>query len=194
MVTTTGYIIEAWCNFTGIRGDSQIIQDLFKTPEFSNFMESGDIRVFADRGFYGCREDFENRGISVNLHHNVGKQNQLTVRQANESRLVTKVRWVIEAINGLLKKSYLDKVVQNKSLPHTGDDVRIACALVNYTYRPLVADVDLVREMKALAKKPNPLFNLFNGKKYDAKRKIFKYINASDLEEIPGFSVITRSF
>jgi hypothetical protein len=169
MVTTAGYIIEVWGELPATKNDAQIIKDLFKTSEFSSFMKSGDIRSIVDRGFKTCVEDFEKNGIPVNIPQDKGSQKQLSVIQANETRLVTKVRWVIEAINGLLKKSYryLDKVIQNKSLPHVNDDVRIACALVNYTYRRLVAeddDIEVAKHMKTLVNKPNLLYNLVKEK------------------------------
>jgi hypothetical protein len=170
MVTTSGYIIEVWGEFPATQNDVQIIKDLFKTHEFSTFMESGDISAIVDRGFKTCVEDFEQKGIPVNIPHDKGSAKQLSVIQANETRLVTEVRWVIEAINGLFKKSYryLDKVVQNKSLPHVNDDVRIACALVNYTYRRLVADdddIEVAKYMKSLVNNPNPLYELVKEKK-----------------------------
>lgn len=47
-------------------------------------------------------------------------QKQFTAKQANESRLCTKTRWVVEATNSLLKQKFraLDSTVQNKQLPH----------------------------------------------------------------------------
>jgi hypothetical protein len=51
---------------------------------------------------------------------------------ANTSRFVRKVRWVLEVINTFLKNSFKAlKQVPNKSLPHTQEDYRIAGALIN---------------------------------------------------------------
>lgn len=60
------------------------------------------------------------------------KEKQLNTEAANLSRIVTKVRWVIEVINTFLKNSFKAlKQVANKSLPHTHDDYKIAGALIN---------------------------------------------------------------
>ena len=66
------------------------------------------------------------------------KQNkQLTAEDANKTRLVTKCRWVIEAINGFLKSFKALKQVTNKSLPHTLTDYKIAGALINRFFKHL---------------------------------------------------------
>lgn len=35
-----------------------------------------------------------------------GKRNQLSTKESNQSRFVTKVRWVVEAIHGIIKQKY----------------------------------------------------------------------------------------
>ncbi|XP_071579592.1 uncharacterized protein [Temnothorax nylanderi] len=55
---------------------------------------------------------------------------------ANESRLVTAIRWVVEAVNGLLKTwKMLAQVIPNSQIPYIDDFVRIVAALCN-AYRP----------------------------------------------------------
>jgi hypothetical protein len=45
----------------------------------------------------------------------VFRQKQYTTEEANKSRLITKVRWVVESANGRIKQwRFLDKVVPNK--------------------------------------------------------------------------------
>ena len=60
------------------------------------------------------------------------KEKQLTTETSNLSRFVTKIRWIIDVINSFLKNSFKAlKQVQNKSLPHTHSDYKIAGALIN---------------------------------------------------------------
>ena len=55
-----------------------------------------------------------------------------TTETSNLSRFVTKIRWIIDVINSFLKNSFKAlKQVQNKSLPHTHSDYKIAGALIN---------------------------------------------------------------
>ena len=58
--------------------------------------------------------------------------------------MCTKIRWVVEATNSLLKQKFraLDATVQNKSLPHYLIDFRIAGALINLYCDRLRSDVE----------------------------------------------------
>jgi hypothetical protein len=63
---------------------------------------------------------------------------QLTIREANESRFVTKCRWVIEVINSYFSQSYNAlKNFRNKMLPHIMKDYKIAGSLINKFHRRL---------------------------------------------------------
>jgi hypothetical protein len=83
--------------------------------------------------------------------------------QANEARMVTKCRWVVESINGYLKRFKSLSDVDNKALPHLIDDFRIAASLINQFYQPLFSDGDetsqlqIARNIKNLVKTPNYL-------------------------------------
>jgi len=47
------------------------------------------------------------------------EKKQMSTEDANNSRLVTELRWVVETVNGRLKTwKYLGKVVPNKDLPN----------------------------------------------------------------------------
>ena len=56
---------------------------------------------------------------------------QWTVKQTSTSRMVTKVRWVIEVVNGKFEKLKGIVNVRNTMLPHIFDDYRIAAAMIN---------------------------------------------------------------
>ncbi|CAF1393551.1 unnamed protein product [Adineta ricciae] len=97
--------------------------------------------------------DFTNNGASMirhifgipNLHACLlGKKtdSQLTTAEANETRFVTKIRWVVESANGTVKTwGLFDRVMANSMIPITGDLLSIVCTLIN-AYRPLfVRDV-----------------------------------------------------
>lgn len=67
---------------------------------------------------------------------------QHTTKEANSSRLVTKIRWVVDAANGRIKKwLYLNNVVHNSQIPYIGDFVRIVCSMIN-KYRPPLKTCD----------------------------------------------------
>ena len=65
---------------------------------------------------------------------------QWTVEQTSSSRMVTKVRWVIEAVNGKFQKMQGLVNVRNTMLPHIMIDYRISAAMFNFVHKPLCAD------------------------------------------------------
>lgn len=57
-------------------------------------------------------------------------QKQLDTEHSNTSRLVTKVRWVVESANARVKSwKYFDRVLANTLIPFVGEDISIAAAL-----------------------------------------------------------------
>ena len=68
-------------------------------------------------------------------------EKQHSVKEANESRLVTKIRWVVESVNGVIKTwKYFDQVVLNINIPHIKQDFRLVCALINKFRPPCISD------------------------------------------------------
>jgi len=71
-------------------------------------------------------------------------QNQMTTFQANNARMVTINRWVIEAINGVHFQNFKAlKSIRNTQLPHIMDDFKIASALFNCFFSPRVIDKEV---------------------------------------------------
>lgn len=66
---------------------------------------------------------------------------QLTTPQANKSRCITMVRWVVEVVNGRFKRDF--KIFRqdffNLAAQHLMDDFKIASALLN-KFHPLIED------------------------------------------------------
>ena len=62
-----------------------------------------------------------------------GQRKQLTTAESNESRIVTKVRWVVEAIHGILGEKYhlWHQQVDNKLVPKIKSYCRIVSFLNN---------------------------------------------------------------
>ena len=58
---------------------------------------------------------------------------QLPIRSANLTRMVTKVRFMVECVNGHLKKwQWLANVICNQMIPVIGDCFRIIGAVLNW--------------------------------------------------------------
>jgi len=67
-------------------------------------------------------------------------QGQLTAKQANHSRLVSKIRFIVETQIGALKKFKQLKSIRNSIAGHINCDFRNACAMHNFSFNPIVVD------------------------------------------------------
>ena len=85
---------------------------------------------------------------------------QLSCVEANNTRCVTKVRWIIEGgmlqsilwrqfstrclinlVNGRIKQwRYFSQTIQNSSIPFVGGYLKIICALINAYQKPSIVD------------------------------------------------------
>jgi hypothetical protein len=112
---------------------------------------------------------------------------QHTTSEANISRCVTKVRWVVEAANGRLKKwKYLDHVVPIPQIPFIGDFVRIIASIINKYKPPLKSNSDgddeLGRKMRiACSQTENPLQKPCATLSFNKRSQQWRPIDAQDL-------------
>ena len=76
--------------------------------------------------------------------------------EANKSRLVTRCRYAVEHINGLLKQFKALEDTKNRALSHILQDYRITAALINLFYKRLDNDsVEIAKEMLEKVNTPN---------------------------------------
>ncbi|VDH88958.1 Hypothetical predicted protein [Mytilus galloprovincialis] len=83
------------------------------------------------------------------------KEKQMSDADANTSRMVTKIRWVVESANARIKNfRYLDRVLPTNYVPFIGDYIHIVCAISNKYLQPLSKainedeDIELATQMK----------------------------------------------
>ena len=132
-----------------------------------------------DRGFRDCLDEMRNEyKLDPKMPALLGKQQkQLTSEDANMTRLVTKCRWVVKAINGFLKSFKALKQATNKSLPHTYADYRIACSLINKFFKRLFSDHQdvkvIVQNMKDRLPTTNELKEIVTTNNLHLKSKFF---------------------
>lgn len=79
-------------------------------------------------------------------------QRQFSTEQANESRLITKTRWIVEARIGHLKNifKFFSRVISTSHVPRLNDFLRIAGAMINKYYGPVTlggADVEMAENI-----------------------------------------------
>ena len=116
-----------------------------------------------DRGFRDSLGVLKALGIDTAMPSFLGRgRRQFDVYNANRSRFITKLRWVVESVNTRLKKfQWFNQTIQNSSLPSVTDYIAIVAALTNFFHSPVVIpspdDDKAVRRMNLLLTQNNIL-------------------------------------
>lgn len=165
LVSMTGKILDVFGPYLAdyANNDAGIMKDIFKSDKlkFNSFFKKFD-KFILDRGFRDCIEFLEDLGIETKMPSFLKERKQHTTAEANKSRLVTKTRWVVEAVNGVIKRwTYFRNVIPNKSIRFVDDDFRAVCAIIN-AFRPPRSiskdnDTEIADLMKSLSNKNNDL-------------------------------------
>lgn len=135
-----GFIIFAEGPFTAGENDATITSQLLQKniPALTNFQPE-DVFI-VDRGFRDCKTELMNNGYIVKTPACSPSNTQLTTQEANQTRLVTRVRYDIERMNGVVKGMWklLGQVCESQGIPAMMDDFQIAAALINRSKKSLV--------------------------------------------------------
>lgn len=123
--------------------DANILRDWFRNRDI----------FLVDRGYRDCIPLLNHLGITYKMPALLERgHRQLSTEDANDSRIVTKMRWVVEARNGHFRSIYkmLDHVFNIQNARHIGDYYRIVGALINRFF-PLInmqnATVEVARNI-----------------------------------------------
>ena len=101
------------------------------TWKYVNILLQRDV-VVVDRGFRDCVSVMQILGLDVMMSPFLDGRRQFSTEEANQSRCITIVRWVVEAANRRIKQfKYFANTVQNSSLPYLESDLSLVCALIN---------------------------------------------------------------
>jgi hypothetical protein len=165
--TTDGYFVDIFgpyladqkntdaCIFK--QQNEEVVQN--DASSLRSLLQAGDTFIL-DRGFRGVDSTCEHVDVQMPAFDDEsGQQNTL---EANRSRTVTKIRWVVESANCRLKQfKFLSRVVTNSQLRFVGDYCRIVGAICN-KYRPALATdlpqhTEMAQKMKQRLSKQNEL-------------------------------------
>ncbi|KAJ8910345.1 hypothetical protein NQ315_004544 [Exocentrus adspersus] len=96
----------------------------------------------------------------VELPAHLGARNQPSTEDANHSRIITKIRWIIELRNGHVKSTskFLRDCIPNTHIRHLKDIFKVVCAMLNKYHEPITmedATVELANEMRRKALEEN---------------------------------------
>ncbi|KAK3104579.1 hypothetical protein FSP39_005352 [Pinctada imbricata] len=125
VVGSDGYILSILGPYraNGDNNDASITKHIFKSNQenLKNWIYANDVCV-VDRGFRDSVEFLKDNDLHVEIPFYLPKgARQHSTEEANLSRLVTKVRWVVESVNGRVKNwKLLNRVVSNHYVPSIG--------------------------------------------------------------------------
>ena len=166
VVTTIGYIVLCLGPYFADyqNNEAEITKYIVYSNEenINQRLEKSDIIVI-DRGFRDALDylqKYEYRKFMPAFLDRSSKQ--FPTRIGNETRIVTKIRWIIESANGRIKQwRIFDKVLPNSLLKSVGDLVAIVCALQNAYGAPFIKstlkDKMLAENMLRLRNETNEL-------------------------------------
>lgn len=116
----------------------------------------------------------------------------LTTKEANETRKVTKVRYVVEVRNGHMKSVWklFYKIWNPLQAPHLVDDYKIGAALLNKYFPLILSDknnVDaIVGRMLDMADEPNKLNAIITKPAFE---KVIRNFDDFDFQQFPKMEI-----
>lgn len=132
IVSPNGFILDTFGPYTARMNDASIFNNLLEDERFCSFFSPGDIFVL-DRGFRDSVHAIQEKGFAVAIpSFSIANRQQETL-EANHSRLVTKVRYVVEVVNGHIETRFrfFNDTIRNSLLDIAYKAFRIACGLIN---------------------------------------------------------------
>ena len=161
-----GYILSALGPFlaNNNNNDASIAKHILWKNEdgILHWLKDDDIIVL-DRGFRDAIATMRTLGLQTEMPDFRTNKQQFTSDQANHSRCVTKVRWVVESgrfsdqvevatsvsfvvaclsANGKIKQwRFFNQTIQNSNIPFVGDYLSIVCSLINCYRASAIKDI-----------------------------------------------------
>ena len=178
--TSDGFIVDFFGPYFGSSNDSSILNEIMQNnDQFTSLLKVNDCFVL-DRGFRDSVNMLKTKGYHVKMPAFKGqKRKQISCEESNNSRIVTKVRWVVEAVHGIIKQkwSYLRTDIKNQTLVKIGTYFRIAGSLHNLYGKRLLSDQEMkdhvIEKMTGNIPKENKLHDYIEEKKTPPKANNF---------------------
>lgn len=141
-VLPNGYIYDVVTFNYGSVNDAQILRNILSSnSEFASVFSPGDVFVL-DRGFRDIISELRGRGFTVFTPASAGPGGQLSWQDANFTRKVTKIRWVVEAVFWRIKTQFrlMHHILQNTDVDNKNMELKICCAILNKYGERFISD------------------------------------------------------
>lgn len=191
MVTACdGTIVFCVGPFPAALNDAAILKKMFEETVMFDNLVAGDI-LLLDRGFRDVVPFIESKGIDIkmpSLVQNAVRRGQLSTGDANRSRTVTALRFMVEIRNGHLKTIWkmFNRNWSSFAQMYIGTDSEICCALINRYFPTLESNRGIAQEIARLMlgrlDKVNEVGNVVSAEAFKDNFKKFKrYENFNEL-------------
>ncbi|CAF4500569.1 unnamed protein product [Rotaria sp. Silwood2] len=141
-----------------------------------------------DRGFRDSTGMMRALGLDACMPDFLNGRHRFDALEANRSRFISKIRWVVESANGRVKHfKWLDQTIQNTTIPQIRDYLQIACALVNAYRASAISSFSnydqIATKLLAHLHEPNLLRTRLNN-------EVLRWSN-DDASNLVGFPILT---
>ncbi|XP_043476347.1 uncharacterized protein LOC122507609 [Leptopilina heterotoma] len=201
IVAPNGYILTIQGPYfsDGRNNDAAILRNEFNIDGESmrEWFPRGFIMI-VDRGYRDVTPLLTELGIDWRMPPYIPQgQNQLSTEEANESRLITKNRWVVESVNGHMKTvfKFLAQKISITHLHNLQHFLLICGAILNRYYQRLEmegANAQLARQMLQKSREPN-IVQAYVELEELHRRNARRWILLND-NEVPDFPRITLEY
>lgn len=193
-VMTDGRILFVLGPFKAVDNDATIIEKIFghqSTASIKSLMPE-DVMI-VDRGFRNCEATLINLGFVVKMPtcHEYGR---LSTKDANETRLVTRVRYNVERVNGVMKsvwKMFLN-TIDVHYIPKIMDDFEIGAALINRKsnlVQNTAKSVEIANCMKLRQNQPNLLSTIVEKESFERLIRAKSYEVLNNFDDCPRMNI-----
>lgn len=199
-VTCDGTIIYALGPYPAVQNDASILKSIIETTDAFDYFQENDV-IILDRGFRDCISFVRSKGFDVRMPDLIQRSdtnNQLSTIAANRSRLVTAIRFVVEARNGHLKTIF--KIFRMKwnpiCLKHLEDDIEVCSALINNYFQRIESNKgiedEIIQRMLTRLNTPNKLAEIVLKQAFQKEMKHFILYN--DFDSLPFLTELQLIF
>lgn len=193
IVTTDGTIFRTIGPFQASKNDASIMEDiLIGNPNIFENIKDGDI-LLVDRGFRDCVSLLKKRGFDVKIPASEPSSKQLSTKDANETRKITKLRFEVEHMNGMIKNVYriFHLTCETYWIPTMMIDYTIAAALINRYMEHRRSDKDDIRIGNLMLDRvsmPNVVHNKIKTNKFQSILRKKQYATLLALDIFPNLT------
>ncbi|XP_043262240.1 uncharacterized protein LOC122403027 [Colletes gigas] len=176
--------------------DARMLNSEFERDvnDMRQWFQDGDIFVL-DRGYQDAQPLLRELGIHYRMPALLEcHQKQLSTEEANESRLVTKTRWIVETRNGHIKSifKFFNHIINMHHIHHLGEFYNIAGAIIN-KYHPLISmegvNTKLAQELLHKSKEVNVVHARVEIERLCYRNAMWIHLNDEHLHNFPHLTL-----